>query len=294
MTDNEKRTKKSSQEMMPVSLRLGPETTERFRNAAKEFSNQDAAMNGFMAAFEREKLLLANPQFTEDLQMFESYQRYLSTKFIEVLNAMTSAEERAKNDVQKLLESKDSVILKLQEELKDSKQSKERYEEFYRNAVKENKELEEAVNQGKLALEGMRKEMTEKDVQHASILADKERLNEILSKNIEESNGKLEEYKDYPKRFQEKDTQIRELEEQIHKMEDQRKEDEYQYRMGLLEAEQEHERARVADRAEYDAKMQALRDKYEVEKERLREKLENYQTKIQTMTEEYAHKSDKK
>lgn len=283
MPDMEKGNKKLASEKVPVPMRIRPETADKFRTVAKEFTDQESALNGLMAAYEREKIQLANPQFAEDMQMFESYQRYLSTKYTEILNALATAEERAKNNVQKLLDSKDSVIQELQDNLEKAKVSKSRYEEFYQVATNEKEKLEEEVRQRKLALEGQRKEMEEKEEQYASSLSDKERLNEILSKNVEEAQEKLKLYAEYPKQFQEKEEKIKELTEQVHQLESQQKEEEYRHRMELLEMEKQHEKERAAQKEVYDAKMSELRDKHEMEKDRLREKLEEYQSKIQSL-----------
>ncbi|MCI8314361.1 MAG: hypothetical protein HFH74_04810 [Lachnospiraceae bacterium] len=47
--------------------------------------------------------------------------------------------------------------------------------------------------------ERLKWEMQEKADQHAFILSDKERLNDILSQNVSELQGKISEYQEYPK-----------------------------------------------------------------------------------------------
>lgn len=292
MPDIEKGNKKSVQDKAPVPFRISPETAEKFRNVSKEFANQDSALNGLMAALERERLQQQNPQFVEDMAKFESYQRFLSTKYTETLNALATAEERAKGEVQKLLDSKDSIILQLQNTVDQTKESKARYEEFYRTVQEENKTLKETIDHERLEIEGLQKKMQEKEEQHASIVADKERLNDILSKNVEESQQKLKVYEDYPQRMGQLEEKIRMMEEQIQELESQNKEAEYKYRMGLLEAEKEHERVRAAEKADYDVRMAELRDKFEKEKDRLREKIEESQEKIQNLMEEYSRRNE--
>ncbi len=85
MTGTEKKTK------APTPFRIEQETADRFREAAKEFSNQDAALNALLAAFEREKIQESNPQFSEVMNEFEKYQRCLSAKFADVLKALATA-----------------------------------------------------------------------------------------------------------------------------------------------------------------------------------------------------------
>ena len=121
----------------PTPFRIEQETADRFREAAKAFSNQDAALNALLAAFEREKIQEANPQFSEDMNVFEKYQRCLSAKFADVLKALSTADDRARVDVQKLLDSKDAMITELQEALECARKHKQTYEELYNNLIQE-------------------------------------------------------------------------------------------------------------------------------------------------------------
>lgn len=274
MSGTEKKTQK-----MPTPFRIEQETADRFRDAAKEFSNQDAALNALLAAFEREKLQEANPQFSEDMNTFEKYQRCLSAKFADVLKALSTADERARVDVQKLLDSKDTMIADLQEALEEAKKHKQTYEELYSGVEKEKKAVEASLHNEQMETERLRREMQEKADQHASILSDKERLNDILSQNVSELQGKINEYQEYPKQMQEKDAQIKELNIKMQELENQVKDIEYQHKMELLDNERRHEKEKSDIKAQFDEKQEALREKYEKEIERLRQRLEENQGK---------------
>lgn len=274
MAGTEKKTPKA-----PTPFRIEQETADRFREAAKEFSNQDAALNALLAAFDRERLQEANPQFSEDLNAFEKYQRLLSAKFTNVLNALSTAEERARIDVQKLLDSKDATIADLQEALEKAKKYKQTYEDLYNVAEKEKKAVESSLSNEQMETERLRQEIQEKERQHASILSDKERLNDILSQNVSELQRKISEYQEYPKQIQEKDAQIKVLDVKVQELESQIKDAEYQHKVDLLDNERKHEKEKAEIKAKSDEKQEALRNKYEEEIEKLRQKLEESQKK---------------
>lgn len=263
----------------PTPFRIEQETADKFREAAKAFSNQDAALNALLAAFEREKIQEANPQFSEDMNVFEKYQRCLSAKFADVLKALSTADDRARVDVQKLLDSKDAMITELQEALEGARKHKQTYEELYNRAEKEKKVIETSLHNEQMETERLRQEMQQKADQHASILSDKERLNDILSQNVSELQAKISEYQEYPRQMQERDVQIKELNIKVQELESQIKDSEYQHKVELLDIERKHEKEKADIKAQFDEKQEALREKYEKEIEKLRQKLEESQKK---------------
>ena len=273
MTGTEKKAK------APTPFRIEQETAERFRDAAKEFSNQDAALNALLASYEREKLKEANPQFSEDMNAFEKYQRCLSAKFADVLKALSTADDRARVDVQKLLDSKDAMIAELQESLEAARKHKQTYEDLYNGAEKEKKAIETSLQNEQMETERLRQEMQEKADQHASILSDKERLNDILSQNVSELQGKISEYQEYPEQMQEKNAQIKELNIKVQDLENQIKDAEYQHKLELLDNERKYEKEKADIKAQFDDKQEALREKYEKQIEKLRQRLEESQKK---------------
>lgn len=273
MSGTEKKTK------APTPFRIEQETADRFREAAKEFSNQDAALNALLASFEREKIQEANPQFSEDMNAFEKYQRCLSAKFADVLKALSTADDRARVDVQKLLDSKDAMITELQNALDEARKRKQTYEELYSGIEKEKKAVETSLHNEQMETERLKREMQEKADQHASILSDKERLNDILSQNVSELQGKISEYQEYPKQMQEKNAQIKELNLKVQELENRIKDAEYQHKLELLDNERKYEKEKSDIKAQFDEKQEALREKYEKEIEKLRQRLEENQKK---------------
>lgn len=210
MPDTDKNIKKPT-EKRPVPFRIEAETAEKIRELSKNFSNQDSALNALMAAYERESLMTARPQFVEDIRQFEEYQRFLSAKFTDMLNALSTADERARLEVQQLLSSKDATIQDLQAQLEKAKSSRETYEKFYHDSIDEKDTLEKELEKEQLVSQGLRSEMKENEERYQSIISDKNRLNDVLSKTAEEKGRELEKLAAYPDLLAKKDEAIRGL-----------------------------------------------------------------------------------
>lgn len=284
MSDNDNATRKSP-DKKPVPFRIDQETAEKLRALAKDFSNVDSAFNALIAAYERENLMMAQPQFSEDIRQFEEYQRFLSAKYTDMLNALATADERARTEVRELLASKDATIQDLQSQLEKAKSSRETYEKLYRDGMADKESVEKELEKEQLASQGLRSEMKEKEEQLNSIISDKERLNDILSKTVDEKSRELEKLKGYPEQFAEKDREIHALKEQLQKLGEQAKETDYSHKMELLEKDRQTELARTEIRREMNLEITKQREKYEAEIEKIREKYERAQTKIQELME---------
>ncbi len=284
MSDNDNATRKSS-DKKPVPFRIDQETAEKLRALSKDFSNQDSAFNALIAAYERENLMMAQPQFSEDIRQFEEYQRFLGAKYTDMLNALVTADERARTEVRELLASKDVTIQDLQSQLEKAKSSRETYEKFYHDSVAENEAAQKELEKEQLVSQGLRSEIREKEEQNQSIISDKDRLNDILSKAVDEKTKELEKLAGYPQKLEEKDAEILSLKEQIGRLQDQAKEDAYSHKMELLEKDRQTEQARADIRRELEADAARQREKREAEMERIREKYEQAQSKIQELME---------
>ncbi len=284
MSDNDNTTRKSS-DKKPVPFRIEQETAEKLRALSKDFSNQDSAFNALIAAYERENLMMAQPQFSEDIRQFEEYQRFLSAKYTDMLNALVTADERARTEVRELLASKDATIQDLQSQLEKAKSSRETYEKFYHDGKAENEAVKKELEKEQLVSQGLRSEIREKEEQNQSIISDKDRLNDILSKAVDEKTKELEKLAEYPQRLEEKDAEILSLKEQIGRLQDQAKEDAFSHKMELLEKDRQTEQARADIRREMEADAARQREKHEAEMEKIREKYEQAQSKIQELME---------
>ncbi len=251
MSDNDNTTRKSS-DKKPVPFRIEQETAEKLRALSKDFSNQDSAFNALIAAYERENLMMAQPQFSEDIRQFEEYQRFLSAKYTDMLNALVTADERARTEVRELLASKDVTIQDLQSQLEKAKSSRETYEKFYHDGKAENEAVKKELEKEQLVSQGLRSEIREKEEQNQSIISDKDRLNDILSKAVDEKTKELEKLAEYPQR---------------------------------LEKDRQTEQARADIRREMEADAARQREKHEAEMEKIREKYEQAQSKIQELME---------
>lgn len=280
MPDNDKTSKRAT-DKKPVPFRIETETAEKIRALSKDFSNQDAALNAIMAAYERENLMMANPQFSEDIRQFEEYQKFLSGKYTDMINALATADQRARGEVRELLASKDVIIQDLQVQLEKVKSSRETYEQLYQSGQTEKASAEKELEKEQLISQGLRSEMKEKEERYNSTISDKDRLNDILSKAVDEKNKELEKLAGYPEQLVEKDKEMAVLEDKIRKLTDQAKEIDYAHKMELLEKDRQAEQIRAEARREMDAEMVRQREKYECELEKVREKYEKAQAKIQ-------------
>lgn len=284
MPDNDKNIKKAT-DKKPVPFRIEAETAEKIRELSKNFSNQDSALNALMAAYERENLMTAQPQFSEDIRQFEEYQRFLGAKYTDMLNALATADERARLEVRELMASKDATIQDLQAQLEKAKSSKETYEKFYHDSMTEKTSLEKELEKEQLASQGLRSEMKEKEEQFNAIISDKERLNDILSKTVDEKSRELEKLAEYPEQLAQKDKEIHALKEQLQNLEEQAKEADYSYKMALLEKDRQIDLAKAEVKQAMESETVKLREKHEAELEKLREKYEQAQAKIQELME---------
>lgn len=283
MPDNDKM--KKTADKKPVPFRIEAETAEKIRALSKDFSNQDTAFNALIAAYERESLMMAQPQFSEDIRQFEEYQRFLSAKYTDMLNALATADERARGEVRELLASKDATIQDLQSQLEKAKSSRETYEKLYQDGMAEKQSVEKELEKEQLVSQGLRSEMKEKEERFHSTISDKDMLNDILSKAVDEKTKELEKLAEYPKQLAKKDEEIESLKEQVRGLEDHAKEESYSHKMELLEKDRQAEQTRTELRRQMDIEAARQRDKYESELEKLREKYEQAQNKIQELME---------
>lgn len=287
MPDNDKM--KKNADKRPVPFRIEAETAEKIRALSKDFSNQDTAFNALIAAYERENLMMAQPQFSEDIRQFEEYQRFLSSKYTDMLNALATADERARGEVRELLASKDATIQDLQSQLEKAKSSRETYEKLYHDGMVEKESVEKELEKEQLVSQGLRSEMKEKEERFHSTISDKDMLNDILSKAVDEKTKELEKLAEYPEQLAKKDEEIEALKEQVRGLENQAKEIRYSHKMELLEKDQQIEQAKAEVRHEMDTEAARQRDKYEAEIEKIRAKYEQAQIKIQELIEKRAN-----
>lgn len=169
-----------------------------------------------------------------------------------MLNALVTADERARTEVRELLASKDATIQDLQSQLEKAKSSRETYEKFYHDSVAENEAVKKELEKEQLVSQRLRSEIREKEEQNQSIISDKDRLNDILSKAVDEKTKELEKLAEYPQR---------------------------------LEKDRQTEQARADIRRELEADAARQREKHEAEMEKIREKYEQAQSKIQELME---------
>lgn len=63
----------------------------------------------------------SQPAYAEDVRQLEEYQRLLSAKYTDMLNALATSDNRARVELQQLFASKDTSIQDLQAQLEKEK-----------------------------------------------------------------------------------------------------------------------------------------------------------------------------
>lgn len=105
----------------PLSIRADEATAEKFKALAAEYENPNAALSALIQAFEMQSAQRALPGQSDVIANFEGYLQRAADLFIAALDSQNTAEERARAAAAAQLESKDGVIIALQEEIKDIK-----------------------------------------------------------------------------------------------------------------------------------------------------------------------------
>lgn len=282
MGENDKNQNKIA-EKKPATFRMEQDTADRLRELCRGFENQDVAFNTLMNVYEKEAMMSSQPQYAEDMRQFEQYQQCAAEKFMNLIKALGTADERAKVEVNRLLESKDAIIQDLQKRMEDAIKSREAYESLLHEASKEKKELVDKLDEEKLICQGLRAEMKEKETQMNSALSDKMQLNEMLSKMLAEKEEELAKQENYPGILEEKEKQLKEIGECVQALEKEVRDSEYANRLAMLEKDREAEKERAELRRRYEEQMDKAREKYESELSKLREKNEEAQSRIQEL-----------
>ena len=145
--------------------------------------------------------------------------------------------------------------------------------------------MEKELEKEQLASQGLRSEIKETEERYNSIVSDKDRLNDVLSRTVDEKSRELEKLSSYPEFLAKKEADIHNMEEQINILKEQAKEVAYSHKIELLEMERKIDQAKAESRKEMETEAVKQREKYEADLEKLREKYDQAQVKIQELIE---------
>lgn len=143
------------------SFRFTKETEDKFKALAKEAGiSQEQFMNTLINNFKLQTTKVGLPNREKEIETFEGYANNLVSLYLNSLMINTATEDRIREELSKQIQSKDDMIIKLQENIKVSKESitniKEKYntlEESNKELLKSNVALEELTIQQKSMLE---------------------------------------------------------------------------------------------------------------------------------------------
>lgn len=248
---------------IPTNIRLAEATAEKFRKVASSFSNQDAALNAMLGAYQKFEMQKSVPAYAREIEAFQSYLDLLLSKYVGLLMDYNAVDEKAQISVSNILQSKDSTILELGEKIKGM-------EESVKGLNAEIKRADDAQARVKV-LEAEKSKLLD-DIerlrkQDSGIINDKETINEGLRKQIEELNTKLGEYSEFP-------GQLQKLKDTLAAKEQELKEKEYQHQLSDVAKERSMNSDMEALRKEHTEKIEALRQKYDKREESIRAQYE--------------------
>lgn len=245
---------------VPTNFRVSKATADKFRKIAADFSNQDAALNAMLGAYQKVEVQKSVPAaYAREIESFQSYLEILLTKYMALMMDYTNVDEKARISVHNLLESKDNAILGLEEDIRRMQSSLKELDEVMKRAD----DAEVCVK----ALEAEKVKLTNdierQRIQYSNIINDKETINqglrdqiEGLRDQIETLNHQMEDYVGLPKQLQEKEQEL--------------KETEYKHQLKIVDMERKTNADMAAMRAAHADEMEALRQKYDSREEKIR------------------------
>lgn len=170
-------------EMKTRSIRADETTLDRFKAISEEFENQGECLSNLINAYELAKAKNTLTNMQTDISDYETHIAAIQRAFLHILELNENTELRCREEVRRLLESKDLVIEDLQKRLSDA-ESKQKIAELETETSKS----EYANLLGELnEVKGSVKHLEETLSEHKGIIADKQIIIDTLSSKIEEA-----------------------------------------------------------------------------------------------------------
>ena len=152
MNNNEKEKTKTT------SLRLAPETTEKLKELAQQIGGtQDETMQQLIQAFELQNGISNLPNRAYEIETFRMKSLELVEMYTQSLKIWAETEEHATAKVRLQLESKDQIIMELQEKLKESEKNAMTSYEALNKALSQKSHAEKELESAKQQLEMQQK-----------------------------------------------------------------------------------------------------------------------------------------
>lgn len=166
-------------ELKNRSFRISEETTEKFRQLCTGFDNQNTALNALITAYEIQQAQAIITERQTDISDYDTHLQALQRAFLHSLELNENAESRIRQEFQRQLESKNSIILDFQEHVRQAEQA----EQTARNQLLiTEKNLSDLTEQTTSQIDNLQTELT-----------NKQNTFELAREQIAEKNTKLEE-----------------------------------------------------------------------------------------------------
>ena len=221
---------KENKELKPKSFRITTETHEKFKEIANTIGgNQQLALERLIQVYELEQSKTMLGGKSESIEQFQQYATKLVSLYTESLEHQENQAELIREEFKRELMSKDEIIIKLQEEIKDLKIMEEVASESCSKVDAENKEL-------KKNLEQMEHQHITNVANMQQMLDEKDNLNKALAENINTLKEKVEQFGEMQKQLEE----MNELQKQLDVMKVELERKELEHEKALIELERKH------------------------------------------------------
>lgn len=166
-------------ELKNRSFRISEETTEKFRQLCTGFDNQNTALNALITAYEIQQAQAIITERQTDITDYDTHLQALQRAFLHSLELNENAESRIRQEFQRQLESKNSIILDLQERVRQAEQAEQTAR---KQLLITEKNLSDLTEQTASQIDNLQTELT-----------NKQNIFELTREQITEKNTKLEE-----------------------------------------------------------------------------------------------------
>jgi chromosome segregation ATPase len=177
-----------AKETKPKNIRATEETHDKFAQLAEEnFPNQGAALEAFINAWEIQNAKNAVPERETDIADFDSHIQALQRAFLHSLDVAQSAENRARDEFRRKLETMEEEKEELRRKLELAKDGEQYYKGQIEAANKTAIEAATAADTAKRHATTLETSIEETKQNAAAQIADKQRLIDTLTEQLTEA-----------------------------------------------------------------------------------------------------------
>lgn len=265
-------------ELKNRSFRISDETTEKFRQLCSEFDNQNVALNALISAYEVQQAKAVITERATDISDYDTHLQALQSAFLHSLELNENAETRIRQEFQRQLESKDSIISELQERIKQAETAAEIAKE---QAAIVSSEADARIKQAEKERNSLQEKLTLTDEQVSELsesliavksqVIDKQQIIDNLNQQLSSVNAAIDEAKEAETRAKQAETELNAVKSELSEVkklnEAEVKELKQQLALQTKEAEADKKSALADLKEKYVAELDELRQKVQTLKE---------------------------